>query len=163
MDTGRILVAQTDGTHIIKLLGDVRMTLCTTIEACLKRIFDDNEFKDVIIDLTETIGIDSTSLGLLAKISIESQQRVNKIPVLVSNNQDITRVLESMGFKDRVFNITSQTFDDKANLVEVPLEALNEEKAHESVVEAHKILMNLNENNFNQFKDLVVALENGQN
>ncbi|KKL24406.1 hypothetical protein LCGC14_2415620, partial [marine sediment metagenome] len=30
MEAGKILVSQHDGTYVIKLVGDVRVTLCTT-------------------------------------------------------------------------------------------------------------------------------------
>lgn len=70
MAAGRVLVAMHQEAWVVKMVGDVRMTLCNTIDYCLQKMFDDSKFQTVIVDLTETEGIDSTSLGLLAKLSI---------------------------------------------------------------------------------------------
>jgi len=162
MEVGRILVAEHDGAWVVKFLGDVRMTLCTTIEGCLNKMFSQADFESVVIDLTETQGIDSTSLGLLAKLSMKTKDRIGKIPTLVSTNDDVTRILLSMGFKDRVFVIVSDAPGDVAELYELPAQPCSEQSAHDRVLEAHQILMNLNDENRHQFKDLVCALEEGR-
>ena len=70
MANGKLLVAEKDGVHVLKFVGDVRVTLGPTIDAFLTSLLETVDFKSVIIDLTETEGIDSTSLGFIAKISI---------------------------------------------------------------------------------------------
>ena len=70
---GRILVADHNGVYMLKFVGDVRVTLCATVDDYLHRMFDDREFKSVLVDLSETEGIDSTSLGILAKLSIQAE------------------------------------------------------------------------------------------
>lgn len=162
MERGKILVAEHQGAWVVKMIGDVRMNLCTTIESCLNQMFSDAEFKSVVIDLTETQGIDSTSLGLLAKLSMKTQDRLGVVPTLISTNDDVTRILLSMGFKDKVFIIVSDyPAPDSEGLAELPEQACSEQSAKERVLEAHRILMDLNENNRDQFKDLVCALETG--
>ncbi len=159
MDSGKILVAQSDGAWVVKFAGDIRMPLCTTIEGCLNDMFRDASFQSVVIDLTETHGIDSTSLGLLAKISLKTQDRINDVPTLVSTNDDVTRVLLSMGFKDKVFVISSEPLGSTLNYAEVEELPCSEIKARDKVIEAHRILMDLNESNHEKFQDLVEALE----
>ena len=63
-------------------------------------------FKSVVVDLSHTESIDSTSLGLLAKLSIQADRRFGYRPILVSTQADITRILCSMGLDD-VFNGTA--------------------------------------------------------
>ena len=70
MDAGKILVAQSQGIYIVKFVGDVRLNLCSTLDKYTDEMFENEAFKTVIIDLSETQCIDSTSLGQLAKISI---------------------------------------------------------------------------------------------
>jgi len=161
MDTGKIMMAEQNGSHVIKFVGDVRMTMCTTIEACLKTMFDKAEFTSVVVDLSETEGIDSTSLGLLAKISREAQSRTHQVPVMVSNKEDITRIVQSMGFEHCVYEITSGLSPSQANLEEVDIKPLDEREAHFKVLEAHKLLMDLNQKNYDTFKDLVQTIESG--
>lgn len=162
MNLGRILVAEYKGAWVVKFTGDIRMTLCTTIEACLDDMFSDATFQSVVIDLTETQGIDSTSLGLLAKLSIKTKERIGVVPTIVSTNEDVTRVLLSMGFKDRVFSIVTEALDDLPKLTileELPAQNCDEKDAQQKVLEAHKILMYLNNDNREKFQDLVAALE----
>ena len=101
---GRILVAEHDGVYMIKFEDDVRLTLCATVDDYLDSMFADDNFRGVVVDLNDTSGIDSTSLGLLAKLSIQAEKRFGFVPTLVCTNPDITRILLSMGFDD-VFDI----------------------------------------------------------
>ena len=76
MTTGKIQFAESEGTFVLKFVGDVRLTLCAALDAYIEKIFSVLTFNAIIIDLTEADGIDSTSLGLLAKLSILSKQKV---------------------------------------------------------------------------------------
>ncbi|MHA7878391.1 MAG: STAS domain-containing protein [Saccharospirillum sp.] len=160
MSTGRVLMANQSGAYVIKLTGDVRMTLCTTLDNCLTRMIEDPKFTSVLVDVTEAEGIDSTSLGLLAKISRLATPAMGHVPTLISNHPDITRIIETMGFRDRVFAIVSQAEIDRSlALSEQSVEPLDETSAHERVLEAHKILMSLNEKNRQTFRELVECME----
>ena len=155
----KILYAERDGIHVLKFVGDVRVTLGPTISSFLTRLGECEGFKSIIIDLTETEGIDSTSLGLLAKISLKTQEAFQSVPTIVSPNEDITRILITMGF-DEVFLILKELITECGKLGELPTEIVSEENLRAQVIEAHKVLMSLNENNRDEFRDLVEALEN---
>ncbi|UAX00046.1 STAS domain-containing protein [Halopseudomonas nanhaiensis] len=161
MSTGKIQFAEAEGTFVLKFIGDVRLTLCAALDAYIEKIFSALTFESIIIDLTETEGIDSTSLGLLAKLSILSKQKVGLLPTLVSDHEDMNRLLYSMGF-DQVFNIVSKAAPSNAELEDLPGQILSEELVRDKVLEAHRILMNLNENNREAFRDLVSSLESGR-
>lgn len=75
MSTGRIQFAEQNGTFVLKFVGEVRLTLCSALDATIEKIFTALNFSAIVIDLTETESIDSTTLGLLAKLSILSRQR----------------------------------------------------------------------------------------
>lgn len=158
MNTGRIQFAEAEGTFVLKFIGDVRLTLCAALDAYIEKIFSALNFDAIIIDLSETEAIDSTSLGLLAKLSILSQQKVGFLPTLVSNHDDMNRLLQSMGF-DQVFNVVSDVAPTDADLQDLPGQMLSEELVKDKVLEAHRILMDLNEHNREAFCDLVSTLE----
>lgn len=160
MSTGRILVGDHDGIYLLKFTGDVRVTLCATMDALLRSLLDRDDFRSVLVDLTETEGIDSTSLGLLAKLSLETQHRFGLIPTLVSTNPDITRVLRTMGFDD-IFHIVEAPLTEIGQLGELPTLEADEEDVRQRVLDAHRVLMDLNEHNRENFRDLVAALETG--
>ncbi|MEH6469928.1 MAG: STAS domain-containing protein [Halopseudomonas sp.] len=158
MSSGKILFAEQAGTYVLKLVGDVRLTLCSTLDQFLAATLENEGFQTVIIDLTETEGIDSTSLGLLAKISVKMKRRHQQLPTIVSTNDDITRVLLSMGF-DKVFVLIEDSVDSDSALQELDVMQESEEQVRVRVLDAHRTLMDLNDNNRDAFKDLVRSLE----
>ena len=155
---GKILVAEQDGVSVLKFVGDVRATLGPTIAGYVNSIGFDKRVRSIVIDLTEADCIDSTALGFLAKISLRSQEVLDAVPTIVSSNDDITRIILSMGF-DQVFVIVSERDCDSDTLGEMPTQLVTEEALCDQVLEAHRVLMSLNQKNENMFKDLVVALE----
>lgn len=158
MEPGRILVGDHDGIYVLKFTGDVRVNLCATVDSFLRQLLNRDDFRAVIVDLSQTEGIDSTSLGLLARLSIETQRRFGFVPTLVSTRPDITRLLTTMGFGD-VFHIVEQPLTDVEQLGELPELESDEDSVRERVLEAHRVLMSLNDRNRENFQDLVTALE----
>lgn len=155
---GRILVGDHDGVYVLLFEGDVRVTLCTAIDAFLDRMFADVAFKSVVVDLVQTESIDSTSLGLLAKLSIQAGKRFGYRPMLVSTRPDVTRLLVTMGLDD-VFNLVQEPLVHDEQLGELPCGCQAEDEVRQRVIEAHRLLMGLNETNREAFRDLVTALE----
>lgn len=158
MHQGKIEVANNAGTYVIKLSGDVRLNLCSALEQYLDEMFLDSAFKTVLIDLSEAEGVDSTTLGQLAKISIISKDKFGLIPSIISPNDDITRILLSMGF-DKVFYLLGEMPEQISDLNELTCEQVDEEQMRDKVIAAHEILMSLNDVNKNAFQELVDCLQ----
>lgn len=155
---GRILVGDHEGVYVLLFQGDVRLTLCTAVDSFLDRMFDDAGFRSVVVDLGQTQSIDSTSLGLLAKLSMQATRRFGYRPTLVSTRADITRILVTMGLDD-VFNVVEEALEHHDQLEELGCCAASEEEVRTRVLEAHRILMGINESNRAAFQDLVTTLE----
>lgn len=159
MKPGCIGVADRDGVNVIKMSGDVRLTLCLSFDTYIEEMFAKEDFCAVIFDLTEAEAIDSTTLGLMAKISLLAQAKDKPRPTIVANTPGINRLLGCMGFAE-IFDIVEdlgQEFDTEVCLAEADMD---ECQAKEKVIEAHKILMDLNARNASTFRDLVNTLEN---
>lgn len=159
MKPGQILVADHAGVYVIKMIGDVRLTLCLSFDRFIDSMFSRDDFVSILFDLTEAEAIDSTTLGLMAKISIFARERRRVTPVVVSTNSSINRLLDSMGFND-IFDIIHDTGGTVVN--PLPLDAsepLDEAKVKDKVLEAHRVLMGLNDINQETFRDLVKTLE----
>ncbi len=157
-NSGEVMYAFQDGHYVLKFLGDVRLTLCSTIDEHLREILRREDVTDTLIDLTETSNIDSTSLGLIAKLAVKSAKHNLPKPTLVSTNPDITRILLAMGF-DQVFLLIDQLPMSRADLEKVPVVQESEEQVRQRIVDAHKVLISLNDANRDEFKDLLAALE----
>lgn len=160
MSDGKILVAEHQGTFVIKLVGDVRLTLCTTIDDYFSAMFAAPEFIGVLIDLSDAECIDSTSLGMLAKLAVQAKHRYHLVPIIVSPNPNITRLLDSMGF-GKVFDICQSVRQQEQALGELPVVSADEDRVRLKIIEAHRVLMDLNEKNRETFSSLVNMLEAG--
>jgi len=162
MLSGKMLYTKKDGTYIIKLSGDVRVTLCASIDDFFIHMFEDQQLKSILIDVSNATCIDSTTLGMLAKVALKSEQLLHSRPTLVSDNLNITAVIRNMGF-EQVFNILDKDQILEETLTEVPQVNCCEEEVCGRVLDAHKTLMQLNEKNRLEFTSVVKALESEQN
>ena len=158
MDEGKILVADHQGAFVIKLIGDVRVTLCVAFDDYVEKMLMASNFHSVVIDLTEAVGIDSTTLGMLAKVSIRASQRYGYRPVIVSTNPSITRLIDSMGF-GAVFDIRTSWPQTAEDLISLPVVHCGEDIVRQRVIEAHRLLMSMNDDNRQRFTELVTTLE----
>lgn len=158
MSDGRILAASHDGAYVIRLEGDVRLTLCTTIDEYFQRMFDDAEFASVWVDLCEAEGIDSTTLGLLAKLALRVKEQFGFQPAIYSCDPGINRLLKSMGFQ-RLFELHEEACSNPDSISEIPTVNGSEEAVKAKVIEAHRVLMGISDENRARFKDLMAALE----
>jgi len=160
MREGRILAASHDGAYVIRLVGDVRLTLCTTIDEYFQRMFDDPDFASVWVDLCDAEGIDSTTLGLLAKLALKVKEKFGFTPAIYSCDPGINRLLKSMGFQ-RLFDLREEVCNNPESISEIPTVDGSEQAVKEKVIEAHRVLMGLSDENQARFKDLMSALELG--
>lgn len=154
----KILQAEQQGIYVLKFIGEIRLNLCSTLDHLVESITQDPNFKTIVVDLTETEIIDSTTLGLLAKIAMAAQKRSHFLPTLVSTNPDITRIATSMGF-NKVFIIVKEPASRIEELEEIPVLKASEQEVRDKVLEAHRVLMGMNSRNREEFKNLVRALE----
>jgi len=158
MNSGKILVAKVNNVPILKFIGDVRVLMSGALENYFSSLYTSAILDRMIIDMTETEGIDSTALGLLAKMAIQLRNRFNVSPTIVSTNPDITRILKGMSF-DLIFNIVDEPYNREASFDELCRVDENEDEIRKKVIEAHQTLMALSEDNRIEFQDLVFALK----
>ena len=147
-----------DGIYVLRLQGDVRVTLCATIDDYTNAMFTDARFASVLVDVSEAEGIDSTTLGLLAKLALRTRDEFGFTPVIYSTDHSITRLLNSMGF-NRIFDIRDEICADNIQTSELPARNDGEEEVKGRVIEAHRVLMDLSEENRLRFQNLMQALE----
>ncbi|MBI9070717.1 MAG: STAS domain-containing protein [Melioribacteraceae bacterium] len=158
MSQGKYYCAYSENHCFIKMSGDIRYTNCGGFKKFLDRIMSKDMFENILFDLSDTENIDSTNLGLIAKNAEFIIENHNTKPVIVSTNNNITELLQSIGF-DMVFQIVKQYSIDE-NFEDIPNESLvNSTEMGKTLLEAHRKLMELNEKNRDTFIDVVKALE----
>ena len=156
--SGRILAGQQNGAYVIKLIGDVRLTLCAALEDYLQRMFEDNGLQSVTVNLREAEGIDSTTLGILARMALRARRECGFKPIICSCDASINRLLESMAF-DQIFEIHKEDASGPEPVSELPAVLKDTAQVKQKVIEAHGALMDLSEQNRVRFQDLVTSLK----
>lgn len=159
---GSILYGSHEGVHVLRFVGEVRHTLGPALEQFLDRLLRQRP-AGLVFDLGETSIIDSTCLGLLARVAMRLRAQGLEKATVVSPRPDITEVLRSMSF-DRLFRILGELPEDviPAKPPSKPLDtpgATDENALLATMLGAHRALMSLSEQNRLQFKDVVEALQ----
>jgi len=159
MDDGKLLSAQYKNTYLLKLVGDVRVPLCKTIDDCVDQICGYG-FDKLAIDFSEAENADSTTLGLMAKLCIKAKNQCQMQPLVFAPNPDMYRLLESMGFPS-ICQVIATAPDclSESEMRECAKLECSEGEARAHVLDAHKTLMCLSKENEARFSDLVEQLE----
>ncbi|KPQ20734.1 MULTISPECIES: STAS domain-containing protein [unclassified Halomonas] len=162
IEEGRLKAAFDSGVFVLKLCGDVRLTLCATLDTQAQRLAETPGLRAVMIDLREATNVDSTALGFLAKVAMAVKGRLEQPPTIIVDNQDVRQMLDVMGFA-RFFTLMEAPLQPTAGLnralKELPEVPADEQGLRERILEAHRILMHMNEHNREQFQPLVDMLE----
>jgi len=155
---GAILSARVDSVEYLRLVGVIRYSHCAGLEAHINKIFTDPDFTEVAIDLELAEMLDSTALGLLARISIEYKKISDIKPVIFIQKGELAHILKRVCF-DQVFNIVakSQT-SDMPKFIELESSPRSEEEVLDSVIQAHRNLAEISESNERYFTDITKAL-----
>ena len=158
MSAGKILVSDEEGDYLLKFVGDVRVTLCGSLNRYMDRIFGSSDVKKVVIDMLEADGLDSTTLGLTAKLGLHCRKEYGVHVQVFCQNQSILRTLDCMGF-DEIFDIFQEIPNLNAKLHSIDPVNADVDEIRQQVLEAHRILVRLNPENSAEFTDLIRALE----
>lgn len=161
MSTGHVEYASLNGTHIFKLIGEVRAQSCISLDKLLGKIEQQAGVVGALVDLTQTTFIDSTVLGVLAKLGLKLKQTHQIQAVMLSTNPDITTLANSMGL-GQVFVILNYCGDPSMCTRTLVEEHVSHSAMLTTVLDAHKTLMKLNQNNQNMFEPLVRQLQKEQ-
>lgn len=154
--SGRVTFARSGGIHVLRYHGRVDYMLAPAIRRLTDGVIATGDVAGWVFDLSDADSLDSTNLGLLARTADRSPAAARR-PVIVSTNDDITAVLRSMSFDD-MFDIVTAAPTAPAG-AEIALAAASPRELGETMLEAHRTLMELSEAGRLQFQDVVACLE----
>lgn len=157
MTTGEAFYAKQGDSYFIKLVGDIRYTLSCSLDDFLNQLFAREDYNDILIDLSETSSIDSTSLGLLAKVANFMRNRFGKKATLIAANPDIGQMLDNVGFSD-IFLMRQELPEEVATTLKLPITEPTKDALTKTLYDAHSTLVELNDENRRTFNDLVETL-----
>ena len=160
MSAGKILVSDKDGNYLIKFSGDVRVNLCGSLNHHMDAIFGSSGVQRVVIDMLDAECVDSTTLGLIAKLALHCRKEYNINMQLFCQNPSILRTLSCMSF-DEIIDIHQEVPDIEADLHAIESVNSDIDEVRRQVLEAHKLLTQLSPDSSKEFTDLIRALESG--
>ena len=161
-----IKYAEIEGCYIIKFEGDIRVTLCASLDDFIVSVFENSKLKSIFLDLSKAQNIDSTALGMIAKIAAKSRQRLLSAPITLSNNSDINRMLECMGLSQVLKLVSNLEMCDKeliesfkSQAKDMPLGDHSQAHLCDKVLDAHQALVALSDDNKSAFEELILNLK----
>ena len=159
MSDSKVFYAARDDIHALRFVGQIRYTIGPALERVINRLSLGPKPLGFLIDLRDTKSIDSTSLGLLARIAKWMNSCDAPRATLVSTNEDINELLIATGF-DLVLDIVDESGHVIAFGQELKLKTTTEPEMAQVVLDAHRALMALGDDNKTRFQDVVTMLEN---
>jgi len=155
--SGSILTARVESLEYIRFLGVIRYSQCGGLECYIDKLFRQTDEFDIAIDLEQAEMLDSTALGLLARLSIEHKKSMDKKPTIFIHQGELAHVLKRVCF-DQVFNIISKPKDENdLDFVELIDVSKSDEEVLEFVIKAHKSLAEISDANDHYFTDITQA------
>lgn len=158
-NTGQIYYATAGNRAFLKLAGVIRYPLSKRLSLAVGRMFTHAKVQGVVVDLQEAEFIDSTCMGLLARVATHCLNLGCERPVIVSVQPEVNRLLRSMGF-DRVFVLVENPEAPTAGLADAAeLAGISPRPDPKLVLDAHRALCEINEKNRDLFQNVIEQLE----
>jgi anti-anti-sigma factor len=161
MTNGSARYANEAGIWVLQLAGDVRHPLAPALNALLDQAFEDTALTHFVIDLSAADAIDSTCLGILARIANHLSGSAHGRPVMIAPDADIAALLYVVCF-DRLFHLVTESPIEPQRLVPVEARTAGEDELLALILEAHRRLCAIDTQTHAVFQDVVTALEKAQ-
>jgi anti-anti-sigma factor len=161
MNTGQIYYAVVGDRGVLKLTGALRYPLSERLAQAAGHLFNELGVHCVIVDLREALFIDSTCLGLLARVGMRCLELGIEAPVMVSSNPQVTLQLKTTGL-DQAFALIEESPELGFTLSDAAALAPEVRRPDPKLIlEAHRALCDLNQNNRHLFQSVVEVLQQG--
>lgn len=158
-DQGKILVGEFDHSYLVKMHGYIRLTLCASLGRYMERIFGtDDHPRQVLIDLSDATGLDSTTLGLIARLALYCQDQFHFKPLVFCDHAELLQDLHTMAL-DEFLDIVSREPPQPRELHELQPVDASAQELKRRIIDAHKLLARINPQREAEFLDLVKAIE----
>jgi anti-anti-sigma regulatory factor len=157
MKSGEIHYGADGGSGVVQFVGDIRYTMCCAFDKLLDVQLSRSDLQRFFIDLRQATAVDSTTLGLMAKIANTLAENGHPKPIVLSVNPDINELLDSLGF-DEIFEIRPDAPDCPTPTRQLAVADPAKQQMSRVVLNAHLSLSDLNDNNREQFRGVVEAL-----
>ena len=139
-------------------MGAIRHTLCGSLDTLVRKVIEQDEVEKCVIDLRQTSYLDSTSLGIIARMARYMKEKSGEKLILISINEDVNQILNSVQF-DSIANIVDKWELLPEQFLESDQFAKQIQSHREMIIESHQELTRINEDNRKKFTALIESLE----
>ncbi len=152
MSNGEVIISSGEGCYAVKVNGRATFECAPPLRALAKEL-DQSSFQKVDIDLGNCLGMDSTFMGVLAMMALRAKKIGAEIFICNANELNKT-LLFGLGLK-KLFQFTTG-YVDVGNASAAPAPAAADQRINAAtVLEAHKTLMDVDEENVKKFEKVV--------
>lgn len=162
MGSGVIRTGMAGDWVVFHLEGELRCVCGFTFSNFVDQVFEEGRPSGAIIDLRNSVYIDSTNLGILARIARKSHSAGIGPPFIISTSDEIDRVLGSMGFH-KVFRMIREWPGD---IIPDPILCTELDKCETDTknqarcfLAAHEDLVEIDPENEAKFSDVIKFLK----
>lgn len=159
MAKAHVTHAQHDGIHVLRYFGHINYMSAPAIRRFLDHLLDEGRISGLVFDLTSADALDSTNLGLLARVNERARDAGSPEAMILSRNEDITDVLFSMGFDQSFSIVTNSDAPVCGPSDDLSTGPCSELELRQTILDAHRALCRLSEAGRLQFQDVVKCLE----
>jgi anti-anti-sigma factor len=161
--TAQAFYGRTDRTALLELHGAIRYSVARALRGVIDDVIAHAEADQVVLDLRQVNFMDSTGLGVIARIGRRTLERRGRRAVIVCPDNDVARSLRSAALDILFALVPDLPFTEPPALAEVGLESTPSANAEATlgriVLDAHRDLGALSEKNRDEYRDVIAALE----
>ncbi|RMD74307.1 MAG: anti-sigma factor antagonist [Lentisphaerae bacterium] len=160
----KLEAATSENELAFRIIGRATFACCLTFREYARQLVS-GKFNEIYLDLSQCTGMDSTFMGVIAMICLELRRSwPDKKLKVASASETNKKLLDEVGLSNFIEHIES--FNQPMQWVQLfPCE--DEQKPQvltredgQLILEAHKTLMGLSEENVKKFDQVVKTIEN---
>ena len=154
-NNGELLISGKDGAYRIKVSGRATFDCAPPLRELAKSLASE-KFDEIKIDLKACEWMDSTFMGVLAMLGLRAKAVGAPMEICAAGEQN-TALLSGLGLK-KLFIFTENALEDEdagADWKSGKQDVVKMAEGAQTVLEAHKTLMDVDEENVQKFETVV--------
>ncbi|MFA6567609.1 MAG: STAS domain-containing protein [Victivallales bacterium] len=148
----KVLIARDNGKYRIKVEGRANFE-CSPPLRNFAHSLECQDCREIFIDLSECVGMDSTFMGILAMMGLKAKKCGYTVNI-VNADVNIKNLLNGLGLQ-KIFNYVEISEIELTQKWEDTGQSADKTEKAETVLEAHETLMKVDKENIPKFKNVV--------
>lgn len=148
---------------LVLISGRANFLNCSPLRTFFRKMLEKGK-TDFLLEFSDCKGMDSTFLGILAGLAIETTREKNKGTLTLTGlNERNLELVKNLGLQ-RIVTIHEEPAGDRVKsggaTEELDQESQTEEEKKEMLLSAHEDLVKIDKSNLEKFEDLLTFLKN---